>query len=64
MFILWVIKLIGEFVFFLLEMHKVTGDGDKGVVNWQKHLPISRVSGTKGHRQMKYLKPYLRLPQM
>lgn len=46
MLILWVMKKqIGEFVFFLLEMHKVTGgagSGGTGDVNWHEHLPVSR----------------------
>lgn len=56
MSVLWVMrKQIGEFVFFLLETHKVMGGGGgTGEVNWHKHLAVSRVPGAKGHTQMKY----------
>lgn len=50
MFILWVMKKqTGKSVFFLLEMHKVMGDGGTGEVNWHEHLPVSQVPGAKGH---------------
>lgn len=58
MFILCVMKKqIGEFVLFLLEMHKVMGSRGMGEVNWHEHLPVSWVPGVKGHTQMKYPKP-------